>query len=529
MSLQGTIETFAIADVLRLLAATNKSGRLQVQGVARAGTVWVDSGKVLAAESPNTPHERATAEVVFQLLRIDRGSFRFELDRSPAQAGEPIEIETALSEAEGMLGEWRELERLVPSVDARVSLRTELGEPSVTVSAEQWKTIGAVGGGRTVSALGDALGSGELATVRSVAQLVDLGLVDIGVTEPDTEAASATAHATLPDEAAPAADAAPADAAPARPADAGAPTSVVDPAGPPPPPAPPEAEEGEARRRLDALASSIGLPPVPNGAVDPSPWAAGAAASAPPVPTAEPPSLPGFAPPPPAPAVTEPAVAELAGRPDAGLTGEVNGPVDGTNTPAAPAVAESPNGAYPAPDNGPYGQPAPPVPGQSQGYDYGQYGQPPAQGYDYGQYGQPPPQGYDYGQQPPAQGYDYGQPAPQGYDHGQYGQPAPQGYDYGQYGQPPAQGYDYGQPPAAVPADPGSEVPASPSALVGETPAAPGAWPPPASRGEADASAAASEEVASPPHPTNPWPSETVARASTIFEATTPPLSLIHI
>ena len=87
MSLQGTIETFAIADVLRLLAATNKSGRLQVQGVSRAGTVWVDSGKVLAAESPNTPHERATADVVFQLLRIDRGSFRFELDRAPGPAG----------------------------------------------------------------------------------------------------------------------------------------------------------------------------------------------------------------------------------------------------------------------------------------------------------------------------------------------------------------------------------------------------------------------------------------------------------
>ena len=263
MSLQGTIETFAIADVLRLLAATNKSGRLQVQGVARAGTVWVDSGKVLAAESPNTPHERATAEVVFQLLRIDRGSFRFELDRSPAQAGEPIEIETALSEAEGMLGEWRELERLVPSVDARVSLRSELGEQSVTVSAEQWKTIGAVGGGRTVSALGDALGSGELATVRSVSQLVDLGLVDIGVTDPDTEAAPAADSATVTDGAGWATDTAlgdagPTDAAPTPPADVVAPSSVVDPAGPPPPPAPPEAEEGEARRRLDALASSIG-------------------------------------------------------------------------------------------------------------------------------------------------------------------------------------------------------------------------------------------------------------------------------
>ena len=111
------MECGALLDVLRLLAATNKSGRLQVQGVSRAGTVWVDSGKVLAAESPNTPHERDMADVVFQLLRIDRGSFRFELDRAPAQPGDPVEIETALNDAEGMLGEWRELEHVVPSVE----------------------------------------------------------------------------------------------------------------------------------------------------------------------------------------------------------------------------------------------------------------------------------------------------------------------------------------------------------------------------------------------------------------------------
>ena len=83
MSLQGTIETFAIADVIRLLAATNKSGRLQVQGPARAGTVWVDSATILGAESLTSPFAVSAAEVLFQMLRFERGSFRFELDKRP--------------------------------------------------------------------------------------------------------------------------------------------------------------------------------------------------------------------------------------------------------------------------------------------------------------------------------------------------------------------------------------------------------------------------------------------------------------
>lgn len=189
MSLQGSIETFAIADVLRLLAATSKSGRLHVQGPARAGTVWVDSARVLAAESPSTPHVGGAVDIIFQLLRFERGSFRFELDKYPPNPGDPLDIELALGEAESMLQEWRELEQQIPGGDAWVQLRTAIDTPSVTLSAEEWITLVAVSGGRTVADIGDALESGELQTARAIARLLDLGLVEVG---PRPAAASAT-------------------------------------------------------------------------------------------------------------------------------------------------------------------------------------------------------------------------------------------------------------------------------------------------------------------------------------------------
>ena len=181
MSLQGSIETFAIADVLRLLAATSKSGRLHVQGPSRAGTVWVDSARVLAADSPSTPHVAGPVDVLFQLLRFERGSFRFELAKAPTEPGEPLDIELALGEAESMLREWRQLEQQLPSGESWVQLQPALSASAVTLDADEWSTLVAVSGGRSVAEVGDRLSFGELRTAQALARLLDLGLVEVGV------------------------------------------------------------------------------------------------------------------------------------------------------------------------------------------------------------------------------------------------------------------------------------------------------------------------------------------------------------
>ena len=48
MALQGTLDTFALADVLRLLAATTKTGRLQIDGDRGVGSIWLVDGAVVA-------------------------------------------------------------------------------------------------------------------------------------------------------------------------------------------------------------------------------------------------------------------------------------------------------------------------------------------------------------------------------------------------------------------------------------------------------------------------------------------------
>ena len=181
MALQGTLDTFALPDVLRLLASTNKSGCLHVTGSRGAGDVWFHGGGIVAADTAAALPTSEPVEVLCELLRNVDGHFSFEADavREDAAEAAPAEIEPLLVEAEQLVAEWAEIEQVVPSMDAWVNLVEDLPKAKVSVDAATWKVIIAVGGGSTVRDVGTWMGLGELAVSRGVRDLVRLGLAEI--------------------------------------------------------------------------------------------------------------------------------------------------------------------------------------------------------------------------------------------------------------------------------------------------------------------------------------------------------------
>lgn len=177
--LQGTLDTFALPDVLRLLASTSKTGRLSIDGSRGAGSIWIDGGHVVGAEVTTAAGPVGPTVVLFELLRFPDGSFSFEADERVDDAGAPAEVEPLLAEAEELLVEWQAIEAVVPSLDAWVDLAPELPKATVPVAAEQWKLVVAIGGGATVRSLGEAFEQGELAVSRSVKALVESGLATV--------------------------------------------------------------------------------------------------------------------------------------------------------------------------------------------------------------------------------------------------------------------------------------------------------------------------------------------------------------
>jgi hypothetical protein len=180
VALQGTLETFALPDVLRLLASTKKTGQLRLTGGRGSGSIWLDGGSIIASEASGAPRADGSAEVVFELLRFKEGDFIFDADSLASDGGAPADVEDTLEAAESMLEEWKSIEAVVPSLDGWVSLSTELPGEEVTLDGDRWSQIVAIGGGTSVGGLGDALQLGELPASRTVKELVELGLVTLG-------------------------------------------------------------------------------------------------------------------------------------------------------------------------------------------------------------------------------------------------------------------------------------------------------------------------------------------------------------
>ena len=178
MALQGDLNSFALPDVLRLLAGTGKSGRLEVLGTATTGELLLREGTISSASTTSAPHAAGPSDVVFDLLRLDGGTFSFE-EGDVTDKGIHVEIEATIVEAEALIAEWAEIEVIVPSMDAWVAMTPDLAGDEITISAPLWQALAAIGGGGNVHDLAAALELTDLAASRRVMELVEAQMVRI--------------------------------------------------------------------------------------------------------------------------------------------------------------------------------------------------------------------------------------------------------------------------------------------------------------------------------------------------------------
>ncbi len=187
MALQGTIDSFALADVMRLLAGSRKTGRLVVNGERGSSSLWLSNGEMVGGSTSGDPTAVDLVDIVFDILRYETGSFIFEADALCADPLDPAPVGLVLDRAEAYLAEWRDIVAVVPSMSSWITLATELPHPEVVVDQACWTSIVAVGSGCTVSNLAEVLGLGELPACRLVRALVHAGFVEVGSAMDDPE------------------------------------------------------------------------------------------------------------------------------------------------------------------------------------------------------------------------------------------------------------------------------------------------------------------------------------------------------
>jgi hypothetical protein len=181
LALQGTLDVVSVADVLGLLAATAKTGRLRLESDAARGVVWVHDGQIAAVTGAEPRRETSVGEFLFWITITDGGWFRFELDHDvpDAAAGDPVNVEVVVAEVAALTHEWDELQRVVPSMGHRVGLVERLPGPTVTIDATVWPAVLAAATEPRVHDLGERFGLGDLDALRAVRDLVSTGVVEV--------------------------------------------------------------------------------------------------------------------------------------------------------------------------------------------------------------------------------------------------------------------------------------------------------------------------------------------------------------
>lgn len=181
MALQGTIDTFPLADVLALLASSSRSGRLTLAGDRGRGTVWIDDGLVVGGELAAGDIVDPT-RILFDLLRFTDGSFEFEAverARFPTFDSGPSAVVECLHEARRMVAEWARIEAIVPSPAHRVDLASELPSPEYTIDRGVWRVLVAISRSSSVADLAAELDVSEHDATVLVASMVEEGIVEV--------------------------------------------------------------------------------------------------------------------------------------------------------------------------------------------------------------------------------------------------------------------------------------------------------------------------------------------------------------
>ncbi len=225
MALNGRLESIPLGEVLRLLARSGKTGCLRVEAGGMDGKIFINEGRLIYATTRRDDDLRADllnagfvdpedwqlierrersisevlqggtttddlrdfiaeqgTEVIFRLTRPGRGTFDFGDDVAPRYvAGESVDVEVCLSDAEHRAAQWAEIEEVIPGTKFRLGMVGSLpdGASEVTLTADTWKLLAALGGQGTIEEVAQRMGSSEFSVAKAMAWLVRQDLLEV--------------------------------------------------------------------------------------------------------------------------------------------------------------------------------------------------------------------------------------------------------------------------------------------------------------------------------------------------------------
>jgi len=148
MALQGSLNDVSLADLIQLIAASQKTGVFAVQNGSSQGQIFLEEGKIVHGSQDTL----AGNEAVYDIAAWEDGEFVFTAGVEPPDHTITDSNNQLLMEAARRQDEWRLLSQKIGSLDQVPSL-AEPEDPtsSVTFSPEEWAVVRRIDGSRSIT------------------------------------------------------------------------------------------------------------------------------------------------------------------------------------------------------------------------------------------------------------------------------------------------------------------------------------------------------------------------------------------
>lgn len=183
--LNGSLDAFALPDVLRFVAGSGATGRIEIVRDEVGGELSLDQGRFVAAaltgdDAPTTVDEALDVAV----LLFDGSGGSFEVVHED-WAGGPLNLDAdeLVAAVDRRREEWAEVVAILGSLEEPLVLVADLpeGTDQIVLRADQWKLLTLVDGCRTAQDIARDAATTVYQTALALADLAERGMVARGV------------------------------------------------------------------------------------------------------------------------------------------------------------------------------------------------------------------------------------------------------------------------------------------------------------------------------------------------------------
>ncbi|MGQ9647628.1 MAG: DUF4388 domain-containing protein [Thermodesulfobacteriota bacterium] len=171
----GDLSQVRIFDILKPLLIEKKTGKVAFRG-KEEGEIYLELGNISHAKTASSVGEYA----FFMIMEWKAGKITFEPEVFPNERTISTPTEQLLLNWSYRKQEWEKIREVIPTTNLIFRLALQKNEGERNINTDQWNVLALSNGTRSVAEVGKMLKWDEYKVLRTVYQLVRMGLLEKG-------------------------------------------------------------------------------------------------------------------------------------------------------------------------------------------------------------------------------------------------------------------------------------------------------------------------------------------------------------